>query len=157
MFGSTTEFFYRHLAGIQQAEGAAGIGYRRLRLRPSVLLTPRGLAVCANLSAVNATLTRMVGVIRASWACDTKDEGATGVRYSVSTPVGVGAEVHLPLAVRGAKTSVTEGGKLVFDGSKLVPGVDGVLAAALAPDGASVVVEVASGSYAFSTVPRVAF
>ena len=45
MFGATTEFFFRHLLGIQQAEHSRG--YKHVVFRPSVLLSPAHLAICA--------------------------------------------------------------------------------------------------------------
>ena len=54
MFGATTEFFFRHLLGIQQAEHSRG--YKHVVFRPSVLLSPAHLAICANLSSVQGTL-----------------------------------------------------------------------------------------------------
>jgi hypothetical protein len=119
MFGSASEFFYRHLAGIQQAPGSRG--YRMIRFRPSILFsTGDGAAtlslVCANLSAVDASMHRPIGTIKASWACKMGTTNTTNssnlvagisdvlqlLEYNVSTPVGVASTVQMP-ALSGAK------------------------------------------------------
>jgi hypothetical protein len=108
MFGSASEFFYRHLAGIQQAPGSRG--YRVILFRPSVLLsTGDGAAapslVCANLSAVEAAMHRPIGTIKAAWACKIEADTLRALEYNVSTPVGVTSTVQLPAlsGVKGAK------------------------------------------------------
>ena len=150
MFGSTSEFFFRHLAGIQQAPGT--VGFRSIRFHPSILLTPHLLSVCANLSAVNASMRRPRGEIAASWACNPTHEGIT---YAISTPVGVPSTVHLPVASTQAPTvvRVVDGGSavVVWDGSKYVPGVTGVRSAMIAEDRSSVTVSVGPGRYVFVT------
>jgi hypothetical protein len=144
MFGSTTEFFFRHVAGIQQKKGTRG--YTSLRLHPSVLLSPSLLEVCTNLSWVNASMVRPHGTIRASWAC-TPDS----LRYNVTLPVSTNGEVYLPLPRKGEKTLVKEGGHVVWDGTKFISGTVGVDAAVVSADGLSVVLQIRSGRYTFSS------
>ena len=105
MFGSTSEFFFRHLAGIQQLPGTRG--YTSLVFHPSVLLsssTSGGLGgVCANLSWVNATMVRPHGNITANWACHASHDGIA--YYEITTPVGVPqSRVHVPVAAHKGGT-----------------------------------------------------
>jgi len=145
MFGSTSEFFFRHLAGIQQSPGTRG--YSSIHFRPSVLHTPSLLNICKNLSWVNASLTRPHGVISASWACI---DGSMGIQYNVSTPVGVLANVSIPAMAHGSKTLVKEGESTLWDGEQYIPGVKGVRSAALETDRTSVIVSIGSGRFSFS-------
>jgi alpha-L-rhamnosidase len=149
MFGSTSEWFFRHLAGIQQAPGAMR-GYRSLVFHPSVLLSPAGLSVCANLSWVNASMLRPHGTISAAWACNAQHDG---ISYELVTPVGVQSHVHVPVVAKGAKAKVEESGIVIWDGSRFVSGVVGVLGAVLAGDAQSVEVTIGAGRYKFSSTP----
>jgi hypothetical protein len=165
-FGSASEFIFRHVVGIQQATGSRG--YTAIEFHPSVLLAAAAIATsadggtvpavdaCAELGGVNASMVRPHGEIKAAWTCNTtpqsQGQGAGGITYSITLPVGVTSRVHLPLNAGGKPTQVAESGAVVFDGSKFVAGAaQGVMAAALATDGLSVVVETQSGSYSFST------
>jgi hypothetical protein len=102
--------------------------------------------VCTNLSWVNASMVRPHGTIRASWAC-TPDS----LRYNVTLPVSTNGEVYLPLPRKGEKTLVKEGGHVVWDGTKFISGTVGVDAAVVSADGLSVVLQIRSGRYTFSS------
>ena len=148
MFGATTEFFFRHLLGIQQAEHSRG--YKHVVFRPSVLLSPAHLAICANLSSVQGTLLRPHGEISASWACDSDTAVAKGIAYNVSVPIGVAATVDLPLSAQGAKTIVKESDIIIWDGAKQAGHVAGVTSVTLAQDSIRVQT-VGAGQYRFRT------
>merc|ERR1711937_936251 len=96
----TTEFFFRHIAGIQQETGSRG--FSMIVFSPSILLTPSLLSICQNVSSVNATLRRPHGDIKAAWHCSDQ-----GISYSVSTPVSVPAMVRLPLSSKSETTTIT--------------------------------------------------
>jgi hypothetical protein len=115
MFGATTEFFFRHLAGIQQPP--TGTGFSAINFKPSILLSPAHLTICANLSSVKGTMRRPHGEISASWECNDDTAAATGVVYNISVPVGVPASVWLPLSKAGGKTAVQESGTVIWDGT----------------------------------------
>ena len=165
MFGATTEFFFRHVLGIQQSPGTRG--FSSIVFRPSVLLSTQYLKVCSSLKSVNGTLRRPHGDIHAGWVCDAGASGADtsgaggggggggggGVAYNVGTPVGVDAVVYFPLAAKDATTAIFEGGKKVWDGATFVgsaiPGLEG---AAVSLDGNSIIIRIKSGGYAFSSL-----
>jgi hypothetical protein len=67
MFGSNSEYYFKHLAGLQQAPQSSG--WAALNLRPAVWSEHRNLSICANLSSVNATLDTPRGLAAASWSC----------------------------------------------------------------------------------------
>jgi alpha-L-rhamnosidase len=172
MFGSASEFIFRHVAGIQQAPATRG--FRAIEFHPSVLLaaaaadadgtSAAAVDVCAELGGVNASMVRPHGEIKAAWACRQSSEIAgsgmaalaRGITYSIALPVGVPSRVHLPLVGGpGRPTRVAESGAEIFDGSKFIAGAArGVAAAALGEDGLSVVIETGSGSYTFVTSPK---
>lgn len=164
MFGATTEFFFRHVLGIQQSPGTRG--FSSIVFRPSVLLSTQHLKVCSSLTSVNGTLRRPHGDIHAGWVCDAGASGAGGadagaagggggggVAYNVGTPVGVDAVVYFPLAAKDATTAIFEGGKKVWDGATFVgsaiPGLEG---ATVSLDGNSIMFRIKSGGYAFSSL-----
>ena len=153
MFGSVTEFFFRHLAGINQRPGTRG--FSSIVFKPAILMTPKFLAVCANLSSVSSRLLRPNGEIVATWDCAADHRG---ISYTIRTPVGVPSSAHLPVAATAAATVVTfsdgaGAGTVVWTGSKYVSGVAGVESAMMAPDGKSVVVGLGPGAYTFTTTP----
>jgi hypothetical protein len=100
-------------------------------------------------------MVRPQGEIKAAWACRSGSL-AGGITYSITVPVGVSSRLHLPvvagLSGGSNRTQVAESGAVVFDGTSFVPAAaQGVVAAALATDGLSVVIETLSGSYSFVT------
>ena len=101
-------------------------------------------------------MVRPHGNITANWACHASHDG---IAYEIITPVGVPqSRVHVPVAHKGAKKVVVKEGtaesRVIFDGKGLVgKAVPGIVGAALAPDGLSVVVTIGSGRYLFSSAP----
>lgn len=150
MFGSTTEFFFRHVLGIQQQPGTKG--FASIHFQPSVLLSTQYLQVCNQLKSSNGTLRRPHGDISAGWVCD-----GTSVTYTVATPVGVDAVVYYPLSSKGAKTPIFEGDAKVWDGNTFVGStIPGIISAETSPQGNSVMISIHSGSYSFdsTSLPR---
>lgn len=150
MFGSTTEFFFRHVLGIQQQPGTKG--FASIHFQPSVLLSTQYLQVCNQLKSSNGTLRRPHGDISAGWVCD-----GTRVTYTVATPVGVDAVVYYPLSSKGAKTPIFEGDAKVWDGNTFVgSAIPGIISAETSPQGNSVMISIHSGSYSFdsTSLPR---
>jgi alpha-L-rhamnosidase len=69
MFGANSEWYYKWLAGIRQADG--GRGFDKLLLAPQVWTPqmPNSRGICGNLSSVDASMTTPRGPIIASWSC----------------------------------------------------------------------------------------
>jgi alpha-L-rhamnosidase len=65
--GGTSEFYFKHLAGIQQAPTSRG--WERIVLKPAVWVPARNLSICANLSSAEASVVTSRGPIRAAWRC----------------------------------------------------------------------------------------
>jgi len=76
--------------------------------------------------------------------------GALLFLYNCTVPVGSTAALALPAVANAAAVVVREGVAAVFQDNAFVPGVAGVAAAAASDDGASVLIELGSGSYSFS-------
>ena len=92
--GGTSEFYFKHLAGIQQAAATAagdGRGWERIVLKPAVWVPARNTSICANLSAATASVMTSRGLIAAAWQCaSASSPGAVtpnppGVTPAVST------------------------------------------------------------------------
>jgi alpha-L-rhamnosidase len=125
MFGSVSEWFYKHLAGIRPEESA--VGFDRFRIEP---LTPAGL------QWVDASYESVRGTIRSSWRLEDRV-----LHFDVEIPVNTTAEVVLPTA---DPVSIREGGHLLSDDSSIrkLPSAS--------PH--AVRLELGSGRYSFSAV-----
>ncbi|HEX8342351.1 MAG TPA: family 78 glycoside hydrolase catalytic domain [Tepidisphaeraceae bacterium] len=123
MFGQINEWYYRDLAGIQNAKD--DVGFRQIVIKPS----PVG-----DLTWVKASYQSARGRIASDWMND-----ATGLTMRVTIPVGATATVHVPAA---SAELVKEGGAAAAS----APGVKFVRM----EDGAAVYA-VGSGTYSFSS------
>eukprot|EP01051_Picozoa_sp_SAG22_P008211 SAG22_NODE_613_length_8567_cov_4.215163_2_plen_345_part_00 len=65
--GGTSEYYFKHLAGIQQAPGSRG--WEHIVLKPAVWVPLTNLSICANLSSAEASVVTSRGQIRAAWRC----------------------------------------------------------------------------------------
>lgn len=65
--GGTSEYYFKHLAGIQQYPSSRG--WERIMLKPAVWIPARNVSICANLTSATASLATSRGLIAASWAC----------------------------------------------------------------------------------------
>ena len=65
--GGTSEFYFKHLAGIQQDPSSRG--WERIVLKPVVWIPARNSSICANLSSARASLVTSRGRISSSWDC----------------------------------------------------------------------------------------
>ena len=150
MYGSQGSWYYEHVAGIRLADGAAGRGWRRIILDPSVLRPQGGgTAACAlsgdaQLTSASARSATPLGFATIDWACDGLKGG---LKLNATVPVGATAQLYLPSAFG---STVAEAGHTVFSDGKYVPGVAGLLAGR-AQEGVFVL-ELLSGSYAFQVL-----
>lgn len=96
MFGSVSEWFYKHLAGIRP--DASAVGFHRVLIEPS---TP------ADLRWVDASYDSVRGTIRSAWRLDDST-----LHFDVEIPVNTTAEVKLPTR---DPMSVREGGRLLSE------------------------------------------
>lgn len=126
MFGSSEVWLLQSVAGIQPHPSARGMD--RVLIKPS---PPSHLRRAA------ATFETPRGRISVSWA----RSAAGGLAMNVSIPPNVVATVHVPSRVG---TDVSESGHVVATGRRT---------SALAGRGASLVVEIGSGDYAFESRP----
>ena len=122
MFGSVSEWFYKHLAGIQPAAGA--VGFDRIVIHPKPV---------SDLKWVKASYNSVRGKIVSEWKKD-----AESFKLNVTIPVNTTATIFLP--TRNVET-ITERGKPLASlvGAKLLPDADD-----------SVAFTVGSGSYSFT-------
>ena len=68
MYGAgTSEYYFKHLAGIQQAPDSRG--WEGIVLRPSVYIPSQNNSICANLSHAKASLVTSRGLLSAAWQC----------------------------------------------------------------------------------------
>ena len=67
MFGSISEWYFKHLAGIQQETTSRG--WERIVFRPRVWIQARNASICGNLSSAHATVLTSRGTVGAAWVC----------------------------------------------------------------------------------------
>jgi hypothetical protein len=99
--------------------------------------------------SLRAVFDSVRGAITSEWALD---PGATAFTLDVALPTGVqGAVVQVHKPFKGdavcAKATVTEGGKVVWDGEKLVGSPDGISAGRDTAEG--VAFDVINGVFSF--------
>jgi alpha-L-rhamnosidase len=142
MYGAPGAFYYSSLAGLRRAPGS--------RSWRTLLLVPPGSAtgVWAKLSAASASQSTPMGVVAVAWALG--DGGAT-YALNATVPPGAVATLVLPTVRAAAAATVAEGGVSVWAGGRFVPGTPGVASGAAGDDGDSVVFELGSGVFAFTT------
>lgn len=131
MFGSITEYFYRYLSGIRNAEN----GYRSILLSP---VMPDGLW------SANASLQTMPGTVVSGW--ERRSDGSYS--YHATVPANTSATLVLP--VKGFRSPrLTESNKTVWQNNAFVSGVSGITD--IVSDGdASLRLSLASGEYRFA-------
>ena len=130
-FLSVGSYFYKYLAGIQQAEGSTA--YSDIVIKPTA---------DAALDRVNATYSSVKGDISSSW-----EKTALGFTQTATLPFNTTGTVYV------AKNNlldvvIHESGTEVFKDGQFIPGVEGISAAYDA--GEYVAFEVGSGSYHFT-------
>jgi len=159
MFGSISEWFFKHLAGIQQAAG--GRGWDKITLRPQVWIPALNDSICGNLSEARGSVATSRGVIEAAWTCGVAAQApdqtphyvvnsTAAFTYAVQVPVGSTAVVHLPMMTSScASGNVSESGTVMWEDGKFVAGAAVGVSSALC-EGGDLVMAVGSGSYAFA-------
>jgi len=67
MFGANSEWYYKHLAGLNLAPGTRG--WQHIDFHPRVWSAPASASICANLSSVEASVSTPRGLAAAAWSC----------------------------------------------------------------------------------------
>lgn len=159
-FGSNSEWYFKHLAGLQQTSGS--IGWLSLDFSPAVWSDTRNISICQNLSSTAATLETPRGVAAASWRCGaavasafvpplTAAAVAARFYYNVTVPIGSAATARLPtMGTTPSAVQITESGRLVWSQGGFAPGVPGVASAKVV--GTAVSFKIGSGTYRFAVV-----
>lgn len=136
-------WLYDVLLGLRQPDGcvppACG-GYARVLLAPPLL---------ADLPAMAGALDAGRGRTALAWGWSGAP-AASAARVNVSLPANTRGAVRVPVPGLGAAADVAEGGRPVWAARAFVPGVPGVDAAALAPDGTYIEFQVGAGDFAFA-------
>ena len=145
MYGGMQSWYFTHLIGLTRPPGAAGAGYKSIRVAPQV---PAGLAGAA------LRLETDGGEIRVQWSQGnaTATPAATRFALSVTVPVGVSAQLCVPTLGTSAP-HVTESGKPIWVDGRFAK-VDGCTSGAAESDveGAAVCFDCGSGSYALALI-----
>lgn len=68
MFASCSAWFFQYLAGMKMAEGSRG--WQRIELFPRVWIAKINQSICANLSAVSASIMTPRGLLKSEWNCN---------------------------------------------------------------------------------------
>ena len=131
MFGSVGAWFYRALAGIDQADGSAA--FRHIRIQPQIT---------RDLHWAGGTTDTIRGTVSSSWTHD-----AHGITLKVVIPVGADARVVLPKPEELTGFSVEENGKLIWQNGGYISGDPGISSGTDTPDG--IAFDVGSGEYSF--------
>ncbi len=133
---SVGAWFYQALAGIHQETG--GEAYRHLRIAPPLV---------EGLSWVSASIDTIRGPVSSSW------NRAVGKNtLEVTVPVNSDAEIVIPVEQDMTETTLREGGRVIWQDGRFAGGDEGVSAARAA--GATILVNVGSGHYAFELTGR---
>lgn len=131
MFGSVGAWFYRALAGINQAPGDAG--YRHIRIEPQVV---------EDLYWASGTIHTLRGTVSSSWV-----HSPGKIILNVTVPVGADATVLVPKEEQMTEVTIREGGREVWENDHYVAGDPGITAGHESDNG--VVFNVGSGHYTF--------
>lgn len=132
MFGSVGSWFYRALAGINLEQES--VGYRHIRIQPQIV---------RDLTSVSGTMETIRGRVSCSW---THSPGT--IALDVTIPVNSDAKIVIPKDEYMTEVTISEGGRIVFEKGRYVPGAAGLTGATAEKNG-DVVFDVGSGSYSF--------
>jgi alpha-L-rhamnosidase len=129
MLGSVDAWFYRAIAGMSLLKP----GWSRIRIRPYLV---------GDLKFASAEITTVKGQLRVSW-----ERGIDFLDLWIEVPVGVEAEVHVPLL--WSEAQVTESDKIIWEhGSQTGNQADSV--SFVGHMDRNVVFKVKSGLYSFT-------
>ena len=133
MFGSVTEYFYKHLAGIQSPmEGKTTKGFKHINIQPYIP---------DKLDAVTASVNTVSGKIISDWK-----KNAGGFEISLSIPANTTATFAVPL--EGKNIKITEGSTLIWENDSFNNKVTGVTQIEKNTDRLNI--SLLSGRYSFS-------
>ncbi|MEW1864108.1 family 78 glycoside hydrolase catalytic domain [Streptomyces sp. NPDC088194] len=134
--GSIGQWFYQQLAGIQPGDSAAGAGYGRLTLAPSVV---------GDLTHVSATQHTVRGTVESSWQRD-----GSKLTYHAVVPVGATATIRLPL-LGGTASTVRESGRTLYTAGRAGQSDPGLTVGKAT--GQTLTLTAGSGDYTFTVTP----
>ena len=138
MYGGYGRWLFGQVGGVGRAPGSRG--WSSLLFTPPLQAGP-----ASNVSSAAASITTPIGLASIDWASSSQ----AAATVAVAVPANAGAALVLPLpAGAGASASVAESLGPVWAAGKFVPGVPGVLGAAL--EGDSVIVRLGSGAFSFT-------
>jgi len=131
MFGSVGAWFYKALAGIEQAADSAG--FERIRIAPQVV---------RDLTHASGSIRTLRGPVAVDWARSDK-----GLKMDVVIPVGSRADVVIPVFTL-KNVVLREGASVVWKDGAFQPGVEGVVE--VKADGSRLLkAKIGSGRYSF--------
>jgi alpha-L-rhamnosidase len=130
MFGSVGAWFYKALAGIEQARDS--VGFEKIRIVPQVV---------RDLPHASGSIRTVRGPVSVDWIRSDK-----GLLVNVFLPVNSQAEVVLP-TLNLKNIVLKEGPAAIWSDQAFRPGVAGI--SAVKKDGPNLVVAVGSGNYSF--------
>jgi alpha-L-rhamnosidase len=127
MFGSVDAWFYKNIGGIALIEP----GWKAVRIAPTPF---------KGLTSAEASVMTVRGEVRVRWSSEAK-------RFTLeaTVPVGVSAEVRLPLLWKNAR--VLEGGTPVWEDGRPMTAVEGV--SCTGHSGRDISFKILSGTYMF--------
>ena len=135
MFGSVGAWFYQTLGGITPETP----GYGRIRIAPQIV---------RDLTWASASIETVRGTVSSSWT-----HSPDTITLEVAIPVNSVATVVIPKDPEATELVLREGGRVVWEEGKFVPGTPGVSKASEAKDG-SLTLDVGSGHYSFKLEER---
>ena len=131
MFGSVGAWFYKALAGIDQAEGS--VGFERVRIAPQVV---------RDLQYASGSIKTLRGQVSVAW-----NRTETGLQAEVSIPVNCEAEVVLP-TLNLRNIVLREGKATIWSDQAFRSGVSGITE--VKASASNLIIKAGSGSYSFN-------
>ena len=136
MYGAQGAFYFKYIAGLRQQD--TSYGYQSILVDPIPTNPP-----CQYLTSANATTMTPRGQLSSSWTCT-----PSSFTLGVALPAGPISTIRVAKFGMGDGLVVKEGGTVVWQGGKFMPGVEGVDSGK--DDGDAIAFGVAAGVYSFS-------
>jgi alpha-L-rhamnosidase len=135
-------WLYQALGGINL--DTDGAGYRRILIRPQIV---------RDLTSASATVETVRGKVSCAWT-----RSGRAITVDVTVPVNSEARLIIPKDREMTGAAVREGGRVIWEDGRFVPGVEGVKSAVsekrhvavlvYVPEG--IIIDVGSGHYSFT-------
>jgi hypothetical protein len=123
MYGGMQSWYFTHLIGLTKAAGAAGAGYKTIKIAPQVPnANVTGGSNSSGLAGAALQLQTDRGEIRVQWTqANATADAATRFALSVAVPVSTEAELCVPTFGKSAsEVRITEGGLPAWSAGKYV-------------------------------------